>query len=77
MAKLTLPENPTPQQLKAIALATIRATFESDATDIGEIEGLGGTDWRTTYRAGERLFEIEYRGGTFYKGPPGAEGDEE
>jgi hypothetical protein len=77
MNKMKLPDNPTSQQIKAIALATIRSLFEDDATDIGEIEPLGGTNWRTTYTSADRLFEIEYRGGTFYKGPPGAKGDEE
>lgn len=54
MALPKLPENPTPEQLKAIALAVIRTTFEDDAENIGDIEPLdeGGGGWKTTYEAG-------------------------
>lgn len=56
---LTLPDNPTPEQLQAIALATIRATFEDDAENIGTIEPLDD-GWKTTYSAGGVEFNITY-----------------
>jgi hypothetical protein len=57
---IELPDNPTPQQQKAIALALIRTTFEDDATNIGEIEPLPPDGWKTTYEANGTQFEIEY-----------------
>lgn len=72
--EITLPDNPTPQQQKAIVLALIRNTFEDDADNIGEIEALPPDGWKTTYTANGTKFEIEYtpRGG-FGKQPIGAE----
>lgn len=58
--EITLPDNPTPQQQKAIALALIRNTFEDDASDIGEIEPLPPDGWKTTYQANGTKFKIEY-----------------
>ena len=62
MALPKLPENPTPEQLKAIALAVIRTTFEDDAENIGDIEPLeeGGGGWKTTYEANGYKYSIEY-----------------
>jgi hypothetical protein len=58
--ELNLPENPTPEQRKAIALAVIRQTFEDEAHQIGPIELLPKGGWKTTYWVGKQQFQIEY-----------------
>lgn len=67
---MNLPDNPTPEQLQAIALLTIKSVFEDDAEDMGAIEPLDD-GWKTTYSAGGVEFEIEYSGGEFTKWPSG------
>jgi len=57
---LTLPENPTPEQLNAIALATIRATFEDDANNLKNLEPLDNDGWKAQYDGDGRTFNIEY-----------------
>lgn len=78
MTPLKLPDQPTIEQIKAIALATIRTTFENDATDVGDIEPFGMDGWKTTYWVDNQQFEVTYnkRNG-FGKRPIGANFSEE
>ena len=70
--EITLPEKPTPEQLKRIVLAIIRTTFEDDADNVGEIEGIED-GWKTTYEANGTRFAIEYtKQDGFEKQPIGA-----
>lgn len=57
---LKLPETPTPEQLQAIALVTIRDTFESDAENLRDLAPLDGGGWQAVYSAGETSFNITY-----------------
>jgi hypothetical protein len=70
---LTLPDNPTPEQLQAIALTTIRETFESDASKLQNLEPLGDSGWKAQYDANGQTFNIEYQNDEFTKWPVGAE----
>jgi hypothetical protein len=73
MSKLKLPDDPTPQQLNAIALAIVRESFEDDATDFQGPEPLDGGGWKGTYTAGGVKFIIEYDGTQFEKWPAGVD----
>jgi hypothetical protein len=71
---LALPDNPTPEQLQTIALATIRATFESDANNLQSLEPLNDDGWKAQYDADGRTFNIEYTPNEgFTKWPSGVE----
>jgi hypothetical protein len=67
---MNLPDNPTPEQLDAIALTVIRQTFESDAQDLRELTNSDGS-WQAVYTAGGVDFAIEYDGTEFTKYPIG------
>ena len=66
-----LPDDPTPEQLQAVALATIRAAFESDASDLRELAPLDNDGWQAVYTAEGRDFTIQYSRGEFVKFPVG------
>jgi hypothetical protein len=70
---LTLPDNPTPEQLNAVGLAIIRETFESDATNFKGPQALDGGGWKGTYTADGVNFNITYDGETFEKWPVGVD----
>lgn len=74
---LKLPENPTDEQLKAIATAIIRQTFEDDAVLTSEIESLPGNGWKVTYEGNGREFNLEWQRGRFTKWPVGVESDDD
>jgi hypothetical protein len=57
---LTLPDNPTPEQLQAIALATIRQTFEDTAESLRDLAPLDGGGWQAVYSADGVDFNITY-----------------
>lgn len=68
---LTLPENPTEDQLKSVALLTIRATFEDAAENLRDLAPMDGGGWQAVYSAGGVDFAIEYDGSEFTKYPVG------
>ena len=68
---LSLPNDPTPEQLQAVALASIRAAFESDASDLRDLAPLDSDGWQAVYTAEGRDFTIQYRRGEFVKFPVG------
>jgi hypothetical protein len=72
---LTLPENPTDTQLKAIVLALLESLYEDGISNVGEIEPLGDNGWKTTFTANETDFEVEYDGETMSKKVAGVEVD--
>jgi hypothetical protein len=57
---VTLPDNPTPEQLNAIALATVRASFEDDSEDLRDLAPIDGGGWQAVYSAGGVDFNITY-----------------
>jgi hypothetical protein len=57
---LTLPDSPTPEQLQAIALATIRQTFEDTAENLRDLAPLDGGGWQAVYSAEGVDFNITY-----------------
>jgi hypothetical protein len=66
---LKLPTNPTADQIKAIVTATIRETFEDDATLTGDIKPYGKSGWQVTYKSGDIEFILEWDGNEFTKYP--------
>lgn len=66
---MKLPNNPTPAQIKAIATAVIRETFEDDAILTSDIKPYGKGGWQTTYKSEDAEFVIEWDGGEFTKYP--------
>jgi hypothetical protein len=68
---LTLPDNPTPEQQKAVVLAIVRQSFEDTAENIQGIEPLGDRGWKTVYSADGVDYNLEYDGIQLTKWPVG------
>lgn len=65
--ELPLPENPTDDEIEAIALATIRSVFEPTATNFRNLTIPGDGSWSAQYTAGDINFYVEYDGECFEK----------